>query len=64
MSVELFDAVRVEIRDDYELVRAFIQWQLDTGTYGFRGSSSGLGNSTDTFPAEYKPQLEAFFSGR
>ncbi len=64
MTVQMFDAIRVEILDDYYLVSAFMRWQLDNKIFGFRGSSSGQGNSIDTFPSEYKEQIEEFFNGQ
>ena len=61
MSVSFDKGLRVVIKDDYELVSKFLQWQLSTKIFGFRGSSSGQGCSIDWFPYEYKDEIKAFF---
>ena len=63
-SVFIEPVIRVEIRDNYELVKEFLNWQLDNGIFPIRGSSSsGLGNSLDYFSAEHEESVRLFMQG-
>lgn len=60
----LENALRVEINNDYDLVAEFIQWQLETKTFSYRGAVSGRGHSLEYFPEEHAEAVRSFFEGR
>lgn len=71
-SIELIDTVVVEIRGDFDLCRAFNDWQLaelrrtdiddSVKVYSLGGyGGSGMSNHYAVFPARFKAQLAAFF---
>lgn len=61
-SYTLDNAIRVEIRDDYPLVKAMLTWLVEQkDVYTFRGGSTGLGNYIGWFPSEHLEDLNNFF---
>lgn len=63
MSVKLIPSVVVVVKDDHDLVCAFMDWALKNRIYSVReaGGGSGLGSMSGVYPAEHSARITKFF---
>ncbi len=63
MSVKLIPSVVVVVKDDHDLVCAFMDWALKNRVYSVReaGGGSGLGSMSSVYPAEHSARITKFF---
>lgn len=62
-SFSIDHALRVEIQDDYDMVKRMLKWLCDNPEIEtFRGGHSGRGNFLGWFPVEHLEELNAFFA--
>jgi hypothetical protein len=63
MSVKIIDAVYVRIKDDHDLVVAFLDWTLTNQVFPIRGTGgySGRGGYGYLHETKHKPAIDKFF---
>lgn len=63
MSVKIIPSVAVVIKDDHDLVCAFLDWALKNRVWSLRetGGSTGLGGHSACYPAEHSARITKFF---
>ena len=64
-KVQIIECIQVKIKDDPQLVKEFLKFQLQNKVYGPRsGSYVGLGCLTDYFFLEQKKIIKNFFKNK
>lgn len=63
MSVKIIPSVAVVIKDDHDLVCAFLDWALKNRVWSLRetGGGTGLGGHSACYAAEHSARITKFF---